>query len=719
MPESTEDLLKEVRDQFQYYENNWNRIREEAKTDMRYCTGDPWSPQDKQARKDAERPMLAMDELAQFTNQLINDPKQNPRAIKINPKGDGATDQTARTREDLIRSIQYNSRAQAAFTTGFQGAVQRSYGFWRVGARYRDDDSFEQELYIGRIPNPDSVLIHPNYKELDASDMMGAFVLDKLNKEEFKQKYPHAEITDFTPDMINLAPQWLQDNEVMVAEYWKVSTEPKKLYLIESKKDGPIILGEDELPKGFDKSRISRERTVLTRKVTQYITNGVEILDKVAIPIPWIPIIPCFGEELWIDDGGGSRRMLFSLIRRARDPFMYYCYIRTTQAEVVGMAPRAPWLAVTGQIKTHEEQWQLSGKIPVTVLQYDQVLDSDGHALPPPTRVPLAIDVQGLEVLAEGARRAIQSAMGINPLPTAAQRQNQKSGVALQQIESQEDRGSFTFVDNLNASLEHTGRILDAWIPKVYDVDMDVAVQRPDESQQVIRINDPAFEEPDDNGQPVKTHYDTVTGNHGVTVSVGPSFESQRAEAGAFVDTVVSNIAELPIDPQAKAKILSLAVKLKNIGPLGDEMADIISPPPDKQAQQQAIAQGQMQLQQSQQIIQEMQAEIQKLQLEKAGKVIQGETQKQIQQMKNDIDVLKALLASKQAVAGQEAEMYKTFWVENHGAAHEAAMQATQQQHDAQQQQAAAATQAQQSQQDHGQALVQQAATQSPEAAQQ
>lgn len=697
------EILQEVRDEFEYYENAWNDIREEAKKDMRYVAGDPWDPQEKRARKDAERPCLALDELSQFVNQLLNDPKQNPRAIKINPKGDGADDKTAQTRESLIREIQYNSKAQAAFTTGFQGAVQRSYGFWRVGSRYKDDETFEQELYIGRIPNPDSVLIHPNYKELNASDMMGCFVLDKMRKEDFKIKYPDAEITDFTPEYINLAPQWLQDNEVMVAEYWKVSVEQKTLYLVNSK-EGPIVLADEELPKSFDESRIQRERKVQVRKVTQYETNGVELLSKpVEVEIPWIPIIPCFGEELWVDEGGGSKRKLFSLIRRARDPYMYYCYIRSCQAEVVGMTPKTPYIGAVGQFATHEEQWQLASKQPYAFLQYDMVLDSHAQPLPPPQRQPYEPQVQGLELLAEGARRAIQAAMGISALPTAAQRQNQKSGVALQQVESQEDRGSFGFIDNYNCSLEQTGKVLDAWIPIVYDVPMEVGVRDADETYRSIRINDPDFEEPDDQGNPVKTHYDTTTGEHGVTVSTGPNFESQREEASDFITLLMTNIEALPLMPDQKAKLMALAVKLKNIGPLGDEMAEIISPPPDQQAQQQQMAQGQMQLQQSQQVIQELQAQLQKLQLEKAGKVVDNEYWLQQQKLQNDVKVLIALIEAKTQQAQQEQDMYREFWLENHGAAHELGMQATQHAHEAQQAQAAQQAQQQQAAQEAAQ----------------
>lgn len=691
------DLCKEIRDEYLYYDAEWAPVREEGKKDMRYIACDPWDPQEKQARKDAERPTLALDELAQYTNRLINDPRQNPRDIKINPRGNGATDDTARIRENLFREIQYNSRAQAAFTTGFQGAVQRSYGYWAVGSRYRDEHSegveaFEQELYIRRIPNQDSVLLHPNFKELDASDVSSGFILNRMRRSDFKRKYPHAEVVDFTPDQIQIAPQWINDRDVMVAEYWKFATEERTLYLVESK-DGPIALFKDELPKGFDKSRIKRERAIEKRKVVQYETNGIEILNKTEIDIPIIPIVPVFGEELYVDEGGGSKRMFFSLVRRARDPYMYYCYIRSCQAELVGMTPKTPWVGVTGQFDTNKADWQYVNKKPIAYLQYDMILDSSGRPLPPPQRQAYEPAVQGLEILAEGARRAIQAAMGISPLPTAAQRQNEKSGVALQRIESQEDRGSFHFIDSYNRGIEKTGRILDAWARIVYDTSRDLDVQAADNDRQAIRINDPSFEEPDDKGQPVKKHYDMTVGEHGVTVSVGPSEASQREEADDFVTTLVQNIEVLPIAPDAKAKLLSLAVKLKNMGPLGDEMAEIISPSDAEKQREAQLQQAQAQLQAGQQLLARLQQENQQLKLERAGKMIdnQGKMQiaglkaasdQQLAQLDRDIQVLKALLASKQNISDQEYETFRTVWQENHGAAHDAAMQATQQAHE-------------------------------------
>lgn len=694
-PEQDSTILKEIRDNFAYYTDSWRDIREEAKTDMRYVSGDPWDPKDRKFREDNDRPCMTWDELSPYVNQLINDPRQNKRAIQVNPIGSGANDKTAELRGNLIRAIEYNSKAQSAYTTGFQGAAERSYGFWRVGKRYVTStgksaapDAFNQELYIGRIPNPDSVLFDPNFKEVDCSDAMGCFVTDVIRKVDFKRRFPNAEVQSFTPDIAEIAPSWIREKEIMIGEYWRVTIEKDTLHLFDQEEGGPVAFFEDELPTGFETSKSVRQREIERRVVTQYITNGVEILEEEKIEIPWIPIIPVFGKEIYVDDGGGSRRRLISLVRMARDPFMAYCFYRSQEAEEAGMTPKVPFIGYVGQFATDAEAWESCNKIPRAMLQVDPVTDPTGQQiLPLPTRQPFSPNFQSYEIACEAARRAIMTAMSGSNLPTSAQRQNQKSGAALKEIDEQENRGTFHFIDNYNFALEQTGRILDAWIPYVYDTKREVGIREPDGTHKVIKINDPDNME---NGEPEV--YDTTEGKHSVTISTGPSYQSQREEASQFVDTLVANIQTIAqaLPPGAAAKLMALAIKLKQIGPIGEEMADVISPPQDQATQQQAMAQGQAQLQQQTEVIAQLQKELQKLQLEKAGKVVDNEYKTKMNTENNDVKVLIAEVNTQMQSLQQRTEMFMQYWNETHQAAHETAMQSQQQAHEADQSQQAA-----------------------------
>ncbi len=364
-----ESLLKEIRDNYGAFELEWRSIREEGDKDMLAVGGDPWEAKEREFRDKYDRPVMTWDELSPYVNQLVNDPRQNKRAIKINPRGSGANSVTAQLREDKIREIQYNSRAQSAFTTAFQCAAERSFGWFGINARLVADGLteeqynelvrespeklFEQELYIYRIPNPNSVTPNPSFREQDASDMTECFVEERIQRAEFKRRWKNATFTDWQGSYAEQAPGWQQEKIVRVAAYYKVIIKRRKLYLLDGLKnvEDRVALYDDELPDKEDKwladeknkKRVRRDRTIETRRVKQYWTNGLEILEESdEIPIRWIPIVPVFGKEMWIDDGGGAKRRLMSLIRLARDPFMAYCYIRSSEAEEAGMAPKSP-----------------------------------------------------------------------------------------------------------------------------------------------------------------------------------------------------------------------------------------------------------------------------------------------------------------------------------------------------------------------------------------
>src|SRR5262247_2403107 len=106
--------LEEIRERRKYATDQWHDIREEAKKDVLCCAGKVWEAMDPGGvtqREDAKRPMLNMDELGQYHNQVINDLRANPRGIKFSPTGNGANDQGAEFYQNKTREIEYRSTA--------------------------------------------------------------------------------------------------------------------------------------------------------------------------------------------------------------------------------------------------------------------------------------------------------------------------------------------------------------------------------------------------------------------------------------------------------------------------------------------------------------------------------------------------------------------------------------------------------------------------------
>src|SRR6516162_9998809 len=133
---SDEDLLLEIRDRYKYASEAWEEIRKERQKDLRYICGDPWEPEDRNARAAAGRPCVNHDELNQYVNQAVNNLRQNKRGVKVEPGGNGADGKSAELRQDLIRTVEYRSKAQQAYLRAAQDMLEGSYGFFRIGRKY-------------------------------------------------------------------------------------------------------------------------------------------------------------------------------------------------------------------------------------------------------------------------------------------------------------------------------------------------------------------------------------------------------------------------------------------------------------------------------------------------------------------------------------------------------------------------------------------------------
>jgi hypothetical protein len=679
---SDENLLIEIRDRYRAYDTEWEEIRKERNKDLDYICGDPWDPKDRKARDEAGRPCINHDELGQYVNQAVNNVRQNKRGIKVDPKGEGSNDQSANLRQDLIRTIEYDSNAASIYAAAYQDMVEGSYSFFRISRRYLSDDPelldaslFDQEIVISPIPNPNSVLYDPRCKQPDWSDARAVFVLERVPKKEFKSRWPDAQMTDFTAWHRDYASDWIFDQDVLVAEYWRAEIKRVKRYELE---DGKVVKEPSGRP--VEKVRLLEERSI-----RQYITNGVEILERSKEPEPGtlIPIIPMVGLARFKDIGGSSRRILFSLVRLARDPQLSLAYLNSQEMEEAGLTPKSPFMGYKGQFDSNRTQWNNVTKIPYAFLESD-IPDNwpVGQVPPLPQRVPFTPNFGAYEIAKDSSRRAIQAAMGITPLPTAMQRDNQKSGVALDRIDTLEALGSFHFVDGYDRAIRLAGRVIDQWIPTVYTRQRTKHIRKPDDSYRQIQLNTDAPYPDAKTGAPV--HFPVEDVDHSISISSGPSVNSQRDAVSKFLDGLIGQLPQLPISPPQAAKLLSLAIQMKNLGPKGDEMAEIISPTegsPDQSQQQLAMAQGQ--LQQQGVMIQQLQAELQKLTVERQAKVVEGEYKLLTERMRTEASLLVERLKVDAQIATAEVQTKTQMLNERIAAINELNLQSRQQLHEA------------------------------------
>lgn len=529
---SDEDILATARERFRLCEEAEVEIRRDALDDLKFAAGDQWRPADRTQREGAgginSRPCLTFNKLIGPLNQTANEARMNASGIQVHPVDSSSDPDTAKVIEGMIRHIEYVCKADEVYETAVEQSTAGSFGAFRINTRYCGSQSFDQELRIERVADPFSIYVDPYARQADKSDMRFAFEVEIFPRDEYEEDYGDSAVAksfDFYEGMRPSLDPWVTKSGVMVAKYWQVETEKRTLMQVQFR-DGTRtpVFKEDlpaEMPRGTEIARDASgkpiERETEIRKVRWYKINGVEILDRGDWLGQWIPIFPVLGKEMYV----GGERKLFSLVRFAKDPQRFYNYCKSSEAETLMLGTKAPWIGVKGAFK--DPRWATSNVVPYAYLEYEPV-DIGGQPAPPPQRNVFEPPIQAVSLAAAQASDDIKATTGIFDASLGA-RSNETSGIAIRQRQSQAGLSNAHFIDNLNRAIRMCGIALCDLIPKIYDGPREVRILGIDRTQQIVKVNQ---QWRDDKG--VNRCYDLSSGQFDATITVGPSYPTQRQE---------------------------------------------------------------------------------------------------------------------------------------------------------------------------------------------
>lgn len=511
-----EKLLAEARARFQTASDAESDIRQEALEDLRFRAGDQWPEHIESQRKLDSRPCLTINRIPQFLRQVTNEIRQNRPAIQINPVDDKADPETAEVFQGVIRHIEQSSDAEVAYDTAAEHAATFGFGYFRVCTDYVSEESFDQEIRIERVKSAFSVYFDPACQKPDYSDARYCFVIQDLDRDEFKDQFPTSEVAGLS-DMGGVgerAPGWFSDKNVRIAEYWYIERKKETLAMLA---DGTII-ALDQVPDGIP---VIRTRAVEVPKVYWAKINGLEVLDEREWPGRYIPVVPVLGDEILID----GERILCGLVRFARDPQRMYNYWATAEAEMVALAPKAPFIGAAGQFEGYERQWLQANTRNQPYLEYKPT-STAGQPMPPPQRQTYEPPIQAMSMLRMQSADDLKATTGIYDASLGA-RSNEQSGRAILARQKEGDVANFHYADNLARAIKHLGRILVDLVPKIYDAPRVLRIIGKEEEERIVAINQPIVE------KGVERIYDLSAGKYDVTVTVGPSYSTKRQEAVA------------------------------------------------------------------------------------------------------------------------------------------------------------------------------------------
>ena len=624
------EILDEAKERFRYALSWESDARKNWLDDYRFANGDSnnlyqWPHEIRNGREKDNKPNLTINKVRQHNLKITNDARQNKPSIKTRPVSDEASYDAAQVIDGIFRHIEYQSKAQVAYDTAVGFQVASGLGAIRVETDYADDETFDQEIYIRRVRDPLTILWDPDAAEADYSDQNFNFVFEDIPTDEFKLLYPD-EATGPNTQLAALAggpEDFISQNHVRRAEYWRKLQVPDKLLLMVDPESGKVMYARESAIKNKDilkavlADETTKKRDILRSVVQHFFIVGDRIIKRESWAGIFIPVIPVIGEETIIErrlDRKGHTRAM-------RDPQQMLNYWVSEATAQIALQTKTPYIAPAVAIEGYETYWDNANNVDTAVLPYNHWDDENKTQVPMPQRqqgaVVAAAYLQGMQWCGQQMMEVsgqYESQMG--------EPSNEKSGYAITQRQRQGDNATYHYIDNLAVAIRQVGRICLDLIPKIYDQKRVLRILGEDGSERAVLLDPEAKKSYEKREQKdaasAQEIFNPNIGRYDLQADVGPNYASAREEAwNAFVQIAGSS-------PQIMQIAGDLMFKAADF-PMAEEIAErfyrTISPsitgdaPPEvfQQAMQQAQQQIQMIMQQNQELRSQLEGAAMKL----------------------------------------------------------------------------------------------------------
>ena len=548
---SGDPILNEAKkrwDRCQEWESNFRRRFIE---DVQFANADSdngyqWPSALRAARDVSQKPCLTLNIIRQHNLMISNELRKNKSSVKVVGTGNGATAESAGMFRDVIRRIEYISRAQSHYSVSRKWQIDGGIGWIRILTDYSDDDSMDQEIYVQSVLDPLSVYIDPDCLQHDCSDAKFAFVFDDMYPEELDSLYPEYKGT-WAQNPMGIGPVSLDATEkVKICEYFRRVDKKDKLvsFVGVGGKRHTMRHSKLQLLKGHKEilsDPHTRTREIADTQVEWKLIIGDTIVDETVWLGKYIPLVPFKGEEIVIsgrlDRKGHTRNM--------KDAQRMFNYNASAQVEFQALQGKTPWTGAVDAIEELEEMWASANTKNHSYLAFKHK-DQDGEPIPPEA-LPRRIDPPN-------ASPAYQSGMDTafnQMMMVSGQWQNQmgmqgneRTGAAINARQKQGDTATFHFQDNYEESLQSIGRQLIDLIPKVYDTQRVIKIVADDGTEMDVEIDPGArqayFQEVSHRGEVVRRVFNPNVGKYDVAASVGPAYGTKREETAEALTLILT-----------------------------------------------------------------------------------------------------------------------------------------------------------------------------------
>lgn len=532
---SVEDYLQDLRETYALDLDADDDNRKAALEDKKFVAGEQWDPVVLQQRQGL--PCLTINSIPQFIGQLVGDWRQNRVAVKVLPSENGDK-AVADVRSDLIRAVETQNRSSRVFDSAFESMVQCGDGAFRVGVQYANEDVFDQEIVLQPIDDALSVIWDRLSVDPTGKDAKHCFVDDLIPEKEFNSLWPDSDpslLQESVRRTMNAAG-WCDRGAVRTTEHWRMLERKKLLAMFE---DGAthVIYSEDDYNNELaaeqiqmleeEHGRMLKQRIAPCRYAQMHLVTGFKIL---AGPYEWkmtrLPIIRMSGRTVTV----GDRRVRHGLVRFMKDAARLRNFWRSINAEQLGYAPKAQWMATEGAVEGREDTIRKAhlSRDPLLVFNDEAVFGQNVQRVDPPQLQMALLNEAQINT------QDLKDVTGIHDASLGI-RSNETSGRAIMARQREGDVASITYYDNGNAAVLEAGDVINQLIGQIYDGTRIIRIIGADEAAKLVKINDPMNPESPN----------LSVGKYDVTITTGASYTTRRVEAAEAMMEAVQVFPEM------------------------------------------------------------------------------------------------------------------------------------------------------------------------------
>ena len=510
--DSVEDFLMDMREEYKADVEFDRTNREQALDDKKFAAGEQWDPLVLKQREGL--PCLVINNIPQFTAQLVGDWRESRKAIKVVPSNDEDVE-VASIRGDIIRGIELQSRADRVYDSAFESLVQCGDGAFRVAVEYARDDVFDQDLFIRPIDDALSAVWDRFSVDPTGRDARRCYVSDKIPKKEYRAKFGNIPDDKLNDDnfMNELSLEgWVDQDCYQVTEYWRLIERKRLMAMFENGK--VFILDDDNMEDIIAQNgQPVKTRVTWVSYAQMHLCTGFAILSgPYEYMLNRLPIIRMSGRVVNI----GGRRVRYGMVRFMKDAVRLKNFWRSVAAEQLGYAPKAKWMVTESAVEGKEEKIRKAhlSRDPLLIFNDEAVFGQNVQRIDPP----------GIEAaLLNEAQTNAQDMKDVTGIHDASLgiRSNEVSGRAIMARQREGDIANLTFHDNANAALLEAGDVINQLIPQIYDGTRILRAIGEDQVPKFVKVNDPY----DPNT------IDLSVGKFDVALTTGASYTTRRVEA--------------------------------------------------------------------------------------------------------------------------------------------------------------------------------------------